>query len=84
LIFKTKIVELWRMELVICPICEAKGLLQANGTDKISIRLVVCANESYIHWSIGGRHFLTRTKENRLAEYGEEFAGSGEMAISLN
>lgn len=58
-------------QYVCCPICEKKSLMEANGTDKIGRGLIVCENESYIHWRLGGNHFLTRTMLNVVEEVSE-------------
>jgi len=52
----------------ICPICSRKGLMQANGANRIGKQLVVCSNENYTHWRLGGNHFLTRTMLNVVEE----------------
>jgi hypothetical protein len=57
-----------RHDTVKCPICSKSELLEANGTEKIGKRLIVCLNDHYIHWRLGGQHFLTRTELNKMQE----------------
>ena len=65
------------MERLICPMCSRHGLLKANGSGVVKKSLIVCSNENYIHWAIGGHHFLTRTEQNVREENDLIFSGRG-------
>jgi hypothetical protein len=64
---------------VTCPICSKSGLLEAGGTDKIGKKLIVCENEFYKHWTIGGNHFLTRTELGKIEDVEIPF---GELVLN--
>lgn len=71
------------MERLKCPLCERGGLLQANGSRVIKKSLILCFNESYIHWAIAGHHFLTRTAKNIQEENELVFSGrEGQLVLN--
>lgn len=49
------------MELLVCPICEAKYLIKLPSTIKVAEKRIVCENEYVMHIKIGGVEFLAKT-----------------------
>lgn len=58
--------------------------MQSDGTNKIGKKLILCENESYIHWMLGGHHFLTRTELNKILEPQEPILNGtfGELVLN--
>lgn len=50
------------MELLICPICEARNLIRLPYTIKVSEKRIACENEYVRHIRIGSVEFLAKTK----------------------
>jgi len=51
------------MELLMCPICEAKELIKLPSTIKVSDKRIVCENEYVKHIKIGSAEFLAKTAQ---------------------
>ncbi len=70
------------MDLLRCPICGKKGLLQAEGALVRNKLLVVCENENVQHWVLSGNHFLTKTQENIREELEDSFHMERDLVLN--